>query len=268
MYLRILLLLPSLLIAAGAFAAGTVTVESFVKPPAGYSRIAVKAGSFAASLRQLELVPDTVIMSGDGQLQLCADEKVAATRLTPFDNQIDVGVDGITRLWGNHLWERRGAGAISFPLDNGQIATWKDWRDGLRPRKSGGRFIFVQVTTPDGSYGNYTRFLSFVAEAMGALALRRESTIIVDDSLAVGDILVALRNDGSSSVGLIVDMCKGGPRGERLYLIGTSGTPSTSFYIARPYSPVQGLNEWFTLDGAKWAVGQGARVDTRRVALK
>jgi hypothetical protein len=31
---------------------------------------------------------------------------------------------------------------------------------------------------------------------------------------------------------------------------------------------VQGLNEWFTLDGARWAIGEGARTDLRRVTLK
>ena len=264
---RTLFLLWSLWAVALSSGAGPTTVESFVQPPPGFTRIAVKPGSFAATLRQLELVPDTVITSGDGKRQLCADEKVAATRIAPFDNKNDVGVDGITKLWGEHLWRNRGGRGISFPLDNGQIATWADWRDGLRPRERGGRFTFVQVTTPDGSAASYQQFLSFVAEEMGALALRRESTVIFDDSLTVGDILVAVRKDGQSSVGLIVDMCKG-PRGERLYLMGTSGTPSTSFYIMRPYSPVQGLNEWFTLDGAKWAIGDGARIDTRRVTLK
>jgi hypothetical protein len=267
MFRRTSLLLLMALLAPLVFAVGTTTVERFIQPPPGYTRLPVRGGTFAASLRQLELVPDTMIISGDGKRSLCTDDQVAATRLAPFDNKNDVGVDGITKLWGNYLWTNRGASGISFPLDNGQVATWKDWRDGLRPRESGGRFIFTQVTTPDGSIGSYTQFLSFVAEKMGAIALRRESTIIVDDSLAVGDILVAVKKDGKSSVGLIVDMCKG-PRGERLYLLGTSGTPSTSFYIMRPYSPVQGINEWFTLDGAKWAIGEGARVDARRVTLK
>jgi hypothetical protein len=93
-------------------------------------------------------------------------------------------------------------------------------------------------------------YLAFVAEEMGAIALQRESEIVVDDSLAVGDLIVSYRNNKQSWVGLVLEMCKGA-KGEKLYLIGSSGAPATTFYIMRPYSPVQGLNEWFTLDGAK-----------------
>lgn len=249
-------------------AAGTRTIESSINPPAGYTRVPVVPGSFPASLRQLELSDQKQLIAGDGKTLICDSDRVAVTMITPYDNTRDVGVDGIVKLWGEHLWKSHPGGGISFPLDNGQIATWRDWRDGLRPKKSGGRYIFTQVTTPGGSYQNYQDFLSFVAEDMGAIALKRESTIITyDDSLTVGDILVALRKDSESRVGIILDACKG-PRGEKLFLLGTCGTPSTNLYIMRPYSPVQGLNEWFTLDGARWAIGEGDRTDLRRVSLK
>ena len=102
---------------------------------------------------------------------------------------------------------------------------------------------------------------------MGVFALKRESTIIVDDSATVGDGIGALKKEKESRIGIILDMCKI-PGGERLYLVGTCGTPSTNLYVMRPYSPVQGINEWFTMDGAKWAIGEGAHTDMRRVTLK
>jgi hypothetical protein len=263
---RILLPICICLVATGAFAAGR-TIAGSVQPPPGYARVPVSDNSFAASLRQLELTGQKELLAGDGKSLLCNDEKVDVTIITPYNNSNDTGVDGIVRLWGEYLWKHSPQKSISFPLDNGQKALWSDWRDGLRPKKSGGRFIFTQVTTPNGSYGSYQDFCAFVGEEMGALALRRESTIIIyEDSLNVGDLIVALKKDTESSVGIILDACKG-PLGERLYLLGTCGTPSTSLYIVRPYSPVQGLNEWFTLDGARWAVGEGARTDLRRVSL-
>jgi hypothetical protein len=248
-------------------AADKKTIENSIQPPAGFTRVPLTAASFAASLRQIELSDQKELLAGDGKTVLCSEEKVAVTTITPYDNSNDVGVDGIVKLWGEYLWNRPTRTKISFPLDNGQVAAWQDWRDGLRPRESGGRFIFTQITTPDGSYPSYQKYLAFVAEEMGAIALRRESTIIFDDSVTVGDLLVALRKDSQSAVGIIMDACKG-PRSEKLYLLGTCGTPSTTLYIARPYAPIQGTNEWFTLDGAKWAIGQGARTDLRRVTLK
>ncbi len=237
-----------------------------IPPPDGYKRITVPAGTFAASLRELPLAPSAPLLAGDGKTWLCEEEKVAATQVEPFANKQDVGVDGIVRLWGEYLWKKR-PGGISFPLDNGQLALWRDWRDGLRPRARAGKFIFTQETGPDGSYANYMRYLSFVAEEMGAIALKRESTIIVEDSVTVGDLIVALKKEKESRIGIILDMCKV-QGGERLYLLGTCGTPSTNLYIMRPYSPVQGLYEWFTLEGAKYAIGEGAKTDMRRVTLK
>jgi hypothetical protein len=243
------------------------TIENAIQPPPGYARLPLAAGTLASSLRQIELSNQRELLAGDGKTWLCDEEKVAVTTVTPFDNAQDVGVDGVVKLWGEHLWNGPARGRISFPLDNGQVAAWRDWRDGLRPRESGGRFIFTQITTPDGGYPSFQKYLAFVAEEMGAIALRRESRIVFDDSLTAGDLLVALRKSSQSAVGIILDACRG-PRGEKLYLLGTCGTPSTTLYIMRPYAPVQGLGEWFTLDGAKWAVGQGARTDLRRVTLK
>lgn len=243
------------------------TIENTIQPPPGHTRVPLTAGTLASSLRQIELSDQRELLAGDGKTWLCDEEKVAVTTVTPFDNAQDVGVDGVVKLWGEHLWNGAARGRIAFPLDNGQIAAWRDWRDGLRPRESGGRFIFTQVTTPDGSYANFQKYLAFVAEEMGAIALRRESTIVLDDAVTAGDLLVALRKNSQSAVGIILDACRG-PRGEKLYLVGTCGTPSTTLYVMRPYAPVQGLGGWFTLDGAKWAIGEGARTDLRRVTLK
>ena len=265
---RVALLLCGLFVAAvSSLAAEKPRAVRDIPVPEGFTRVSIPGGAFAASLRDLELAPDGELLAGDGKTLLCDEDKVAVTKVRPFDNTKDVGVDGIVRLWGDYLWNSGNRQRISFPLDNGQVATWKDWRDGLRPRKHGGRYIFTQVTTPNGGFDAYQQFLSFAAEEMGAIALRRESRIVFDDSASVGDLIVALRNDTESRVGILLDACKG-PRGERLFLIGTCGTPSTTLYIMRPYSPVQGLNEWFTLDGAQWAIGQGARTDLRRVTLK
>jgi len=247
--------------------AGQPTIVQVMEPPPGFTRVPVEARTFAESLRNLELCDQQELLAGDGKTWLCGEDLVAVTCVTPYGNEHDTGMDGLIKLWGDYLWNNRAQTRISFPLDNGQVALWKDWRDGLRPRERGGRFIFTQVTTPSAGYAEYQRYLAFVAEEMGAIALRRESSIVLDDSVTVGDLLVALRKESESSVGIILDACRG-PRGERLFLLGTCGTPSTTLYVLRPYSPVQGLNEWFTLDGARWAIGQGSRTDLRRVTLK
>lgn len=244
-----------------------VKIGEAIAPPQHFNRVEMPSSGFVSSLRDLTIYPDRELIAGDGTTVLCSENIVAATDNAPFEQSSDVGVDGVLRLWGDYLWNHGNRKSISFPMDNGQIALWEDWRMGMRPKKSGGKYIFTQVTTPDGSRSNYEHYLAFVAEQMGAIALQRESEIVVDDSVHVGDLIVSLRSNKQSWVGLILDMCKG-PRGEKLFLVGTSGAPATTFYVMRPYSPVQGLNEWFTLEGAKWAIGDGAKVYMRRVRLE
>ncbi len=238
-----------------------------IKTPPGYERIGKVAGAFAETLRETAISAPGEFRAGDGVTVHCDEDIIAKTSIAPYENARDVGVDGIVRLWGDYLWNHGRRGDIAFPLDNGQAARWKDWLDGLRPKKSGGRYVFVQQTTPDGSRTNFDRFLSFVAEEMGAIALRRETQAIVDDSIAIGDLIVALRNEKESWVGIVLDLCRN-QKGERLLLLGTSGTPSTVLYLPRPFSPVQGVGDWHTLDGAKYAIGAGSKAELRRIRLK
>jgi hypothetical protein len=242
------------------------TVGDIPTPP-GYNRVGKVAGDFAETLRDTKLMPPGEFMAGDGKTLMCDENVIGKTDVLPYDNANDAGVDGIVKLWGDYLWQHGRRGDIAFPLDNGQAARWLDWYDGLRPKKTGGRVTFVQQTTPDGSRENFERYLSFVAEEMGAIALRRETMPIIDDSVAIGDLLVALRNNKESWVGMVMDICRN-QKGERLVLLGTCGTPSTVLYLAKPFSPVQGVSEWFTLDGAKFEVGAGSKAELRRIRFR
>lgn len=264
--MRPMKILVTFLIAALLASAGTAQTIGNIQTPPGYERVSKVAGDFAKTLRDTKLYPPGEILAGDGKTLLCDENVIGKTAIQPFDNSRDVGVDGIVRLWGQYLWEHGRRGDIAFPLDNGQAARWSDWYEGLRPRKSGGRITFIQQTTPDGSQSNYERYLSFVAEEMGAIALRRETQAIVDDSIAIGDLIVALRNEKESWVGIVMDLCRN-QKGERLLLLGMCGTPSTALYLPRPFSPVQGVSEWYTLDGAKFEIGAGSKAELRRIRL-
>jgi len=259
-------ILLALMLLHGALTVHAQTIGD-VPPPAGYSRVTKVAGDFATTLRALRLTPMGEMTAGDGSTLLCDENSLGKTSIQPYNNSVDAGVDGIVRLWGDYLWEHGRRGDIAFPLDNGQAARWSDWYDGLRPKKTGGRFTFVQQVGLDGSRANFEEYLSFVAEEMGAIALRRETEGIVDDSIAIGDLIVALRNEKTSWVGMVMDLCRN-QKGERLLLLGTCGTPSTYLYLPRPFSPVQGVGEWYTIEGAKFEIGAGSKAELRRIRLR
>src|SRR5512147_2949824 len=92
-----------LLLLAWPSFAGNPHKISDISPPAGYVRVSVVPGTFAASLRDLPLQPPAPLLAGDGKTWLCDQEKVAVTTVEPFDNKKDVGVDGIVRMWGDYL---------------------------------------------------------------------------------------------------------------------------------------------------------------------
>ena len=239
------------------------TLLSRFDTPAGYERVSVPEGSFAAMLKNLKLKPEgTNARNSAGEEILCGDDIIAV-----FDERsllIDDGTSAASMimLWGKHRWTKGRRADIQFGLENGQKATWKDWRDGLRPRNKQGRILFTQVGVPDGSKTNYLRYLKYIAKNAGANSLRRDLQIVLPENLSPGDMIIAT-GIGTEKVGLVLDVCRNA-MGERLFLIMMGGENGSDLYLPRPYAPVQGEGAWFTLDGALYEISRETRAALRR----
>jgi hypothetical protein len=227
------------------------------QPPSGFERVSVSDGTFGAILRDLKLKPEgTNARNQKGEDILCEDEIISVIDERPLPTKESKGAEAVLKLWGAYRWSKGRTNEISFGLDNGQRAQWKDWRDGLRPRAHEGRMLFVQVGVPDGSQANYLKYLTFVAENAGSISLKRDLEVVVPDHLAPGDVIVSSEgNQGRAA--LVLDICRNPHTGERLLLLGMGGENGSDIYIPRPYEPVQGEGAWFTMDGACYAVGRG-----------
>ena len=240
------------------------TVFSRFEPPSGYERVAVQDKGFAAMLRELKLKPEgTNVLSREGKEILCDDDLAAVIDERPLPTTENKGAAAVIKLWGIYRWSKGRTSEISFGLDNGQRASWKDWRDGLRPRMHQGRMLFVQVGVPDGSQVNYLRYLTFVAENGGPLSLKRDLEVVVPDNLAPGDVILSSEGNQSRAAS-VLDVCRNPQNGEKLLLLGMGGENGSDIYIPRPYEPVQGEGAWFTIDGACYAVGLGQSTALRR----
>lgn len=238
-------------------------IASRVAPPAGFERVPVADGSFAATLRSLKLKPrGTNVGNRQEEETLCGEEIVAVIDELSLPVEEGKGASGIIKLWGMYRWTKGRRTDIRFDLENGQSAAWRDWRDGLRPHKRQGRILFVQVGVPDGSKANYLRYLTFVAENAGTISLKRDLEIVLAGDLAPGDIIVSTGSD-KGRVGFLLDVCRNADR-QRLFLLGMGGEDGSDLYIPSPYEPVQGEGGWFTLDGARYAVGLGQCTVLRR----
>jgi hypothetical protein len=242
------------------------TILQRIPPPPGYERIHVEEGSFAASLRRLELKPEgSNVRDKRGEEILCGEELVAVIDEKPLPVEVSRGTEGAIKLWGAYRWSKGRRDGISFGLDNGQRATWRDWRDGLRPREHEGRMLFMQVGVPDRSQANFLRYLTFVAENASALSLKRDLEIILPENLSPGDILLSTGDTGGQ-VALVLDACRNA-KAEKLFLIAMGGDDNSDLYIPHPFEPLQGEGAWFTYDGACYAVGLGDPTAIRRFKL-
>ncbi len=236
---------------------------SRIDVPAGYERVLVPEGSFGATLKDMKLKPEgTNVRNSEGEEILCGDDIIAV-----FDERsllIDDGTSAASAimLWGKHRWSKGRRADIQFGLENGQKATWKDWRDGLRPRSKQGRILFMQVGVPDGSRTNYMRYLKYIAKNAGANSLRRDLQIVLPENLSPGDMIIAAGIE-TEKVGLVLDVCRNA-MGERLFLIMMGGENGSDLYLPRPYAPVQGEGAWFTLDGALYEIGLDKPTAIRR----
>ncbi len=238
-------------------------LSSRIDVPAGYERVSFVEGSFSATLKSLKLKPEgTNVRNSESEEILCGDDIFAV-----FDEPsllIDDGTSAASAimLWGKHRWSKGRRKGIQFGLENGQKATWKDWRDGLRPRNKQGRILFMQVGVPDGSKVNYMRYLKYIAKNTGKNSLRRDLQIVLPENLSPGDMIIAT-GVGTEKVGLVLDVCRNA-MGERLFLIMLGGENGSDLYLPRPYAPVQGEGAWFTLDGALYEIGRDKPTALRR----
>ena len=239
------------------------TLSSRIDVPAGYERVSISEESFGATLKNLKLkLEGTNVRNNEGEEILCGDDIVAV--FAERSLLIDDGTSAASAimLWGKHRWSKGRRADIQFGLENGQKATWKDWRDGLRPRNKQGRILFMQVSVPDGSRANYMRYLKYVAKNSGANSLRRDLQIVLPENLSPGDMIIATGIE-TEKVGLVLDVCRNA-MGERLFLIMLGGENGSDLYLPRPYAPIQGEGAWFTLDGALYEIGHDKPTALRR----
>ena len=105
------------------------------RPPQGYARIPTVPGGFGAWLRGLPLRP------GCPPVRDFAGRVIDGTQHCAVLD-IDVGVrdlqqcaDAVIRLRAEYLLARGCEDAIAFEFTSGDLATWRNWRSGLRPRR-------------------------------------------------------------------------------------------------------------------------------------
>src|SRR5262249_12957113 len=109
------------------------TVASIV-PPAGFRRVDAARQSFGEWLRGLPLRPGRPdVRLVNGQLKGNQQAQYAVVDIDVGRRDLQQCADAVIRLRAEYLFATRRTDAIAFHFTSGDVASWADWRAGLRP---------------------------------------------------------------------------------------------------------------------------------------
>jgi hypothetical protein len=214
-------------------------------PPAGFARIPVEPGSFAAFVRGLPLAPrDTpaVTFKGDRLYGDGFSPNVAAVAA------IDVGTadlqqcaDSIIRLDAEWRWAR-GRRDQSYRTASGQTLSFAHWLEGDRVRAVGPRLEERRTAPRQGPTRRAFRgWLDMVFGWANTASLSKEGQQVSLAELQPGDFMVMPGVPFGHAV-IVLDLARA-PDGRQALLLGQGYMPAQSFQVLRP-GP---LSTWFVI---------------------
>jgi uncharacterized protein DUF4846 len=232
--------------------AGARTLDEAFPPPAGFARVGVAEGSFAAYLRRLPLrPPGTPVRSHRGDVIRAADDPRVAAVV-----DLDVGArdlqqcaDSIIRLHAEWLWASRRGDEIAYPLVSGGVAAWSRWARGERPRfDAHDRPVWRPAARPDASRQAFRAYLDVVFAYASTRSLDDRARRPARSDVRPGDFFVLGGSPGHAV--LILDIAVAGD-GRRAALIGQGYMPAQDFHVVADGGDGGGGggSAWISLDG-------------------
>jgi len=214
------------------------TVGTRFNPPAGYTRVAVDAGSYAEYLRNYTLRPyGTTAKLADGT------DNTEAPTLGVFDQTIRANglqqcADAIIRLRAEYLYAKGDYDKIVFDCYTTPVFTadFSYWITGQRIRANGNKLEWYasDAATPgDTSYGTLLYFLDMVFLYANTYSLKNQMMQVDPANIEIGDCLIITADQTGNQDGhaiFIVDMAVN-DKGEKIFMLAEGNTPATETYI-------------------------------------
>ena len=226
-------------------------IETRIKPPVGFERVAAAPGSFAAYLRKITLKP-----AGTGVLLYNGLPKLNQVHVAVMD--IDVGnrdlqqcADAVMRLRADYLFAQKRYADIHFNFTNGFNCNYSKWREGYRVKVSGNQVSWYKKGVVDGTYKTFRNYLDMVYSYAGTLSLEKELKPVKYNEMTIGDVLIRGGSPGHAVI--VVDMAQNPKTGEKLFLLAQSYMPAQDIHILQnPNDPK--LSPWYSTNSSGEAV--------------
>ncbi|UCC44042.1 MAG: DUF4846 domain-containing protein [Candidatus Zixiibacteriota bacterium] len=217
-------------------------LQTRIKPPTGYKRIAVPEKSFGAWLRKLPLRPGNPgVRLFDGRRIRNRGNHCAVVDMDIGSTDLQQCADVVIRLRAEYLRSADCGDEIHFNFTSGDSAFWKDWRQGSRPLVKRNSVIWRKAAAPDTSYDSFQSYLDTVFMYAGSMSLSRELVTVMNPAKPeIGDVFILGGFPGHAMI--VVDVAED-INGRRVFLLAQGLMPAQDMHILRSD---EDTSPWFT----------------------
>lgn len=223
-----------------------------IAPPDDFTRIPAPAGSFAAWLRHLPVLPaDTPVTTGKRKVVLSSGDPhlAAVIALQPRTEKALAGPNMLVRLRAEYCWATKQMNGVGFHFTSGHLSRWDQWAEGQRPTVSGKTVAFKPAAERDDSRDSFCSYLETIFQYSSVYSVFDDTRPVEDGSIAPGDVF--LRPGKNSCSLLVIDVVTNDAHDVRV-LLGDAGTPAQTFHVVNstdgsPWFPIV-RSEDLTLD--------------------
>lgn len=222
-----------------------------IAPPGEFVRVEVADGSYAAWLRGLPLKPGRgEVRLHDGRLKPNQTAHFAVLDIDPGKRDLQQCADAAIRLRAEYLLAS-GADDVCFRFTSGDLASWRKWREGFRPKVAGSKVTWARTAGKDSGYGSFRAFLDQVFLYAGSASLGRDLKAVPIDQLEAGDLFLQGGYPGHAVI--VLDVARDA-QGRTAFLLGQSYMPAQDVHVLR--NPASG-------DGSAWYFAEPLRTPAK-----
>lgn len=213
--------------------------------PDGFTRIELQPGSFAHWLRGLPLKPgNPPVHYYDGREVDYQRGHAAVIDLDLSNRDLQQCADAIIRLRGEYLWQQGKAQEVGFRFTSGDLSTFSEWAEGMRPIVSGSSVGWEKRAQPDTSYRSFRDYLESIFMYAGTLSLQRDLNKIKRSEARSGDVII---QGGSPGHGVLILDVAEDANGKKMMLLAQSYMPAQDMHVLKNLGEPN-LGSWFPLD--------------------
>lgn len=223
------------------------TVKERISAPDNFKWVNEKSGSFGEFLQNMKLKESGArILDYTGSPIYDQSNHVAVVDKEIGTKDLQQCADAIIRLRSDYLWEQGRFDEIKYHFTSGDLFSWDQYRQGIRPIVTQSNLVsFERTANPDDSFEAYRKYLDIIYMYAGTISLHRETRPVRNISeLKTGDILVL---PGSPGHAVIIVGTSVNQNGKKLFLVAEGYTPAQSIHIVtNPYEPK--ISPWYSLN--------------------